>query len=99
VLKGKIIGTSNECLAKRFSRRDLAAAALDGHCLTEAARVLMEGTSRSIDVVAQQTSVADRDRMRRAFLRTYGQPRGRSGESSAVNDKAWRKGLPERDVR
>jgi 2,4-dienoyl-CoA reductase-like NADH-dependent reductase (Old Yellow Enzyme family) len=37
-------------------------------------RALMEDTSHSIDVVAQQAGFADRDRMRRAFLRTYGQP-------------------------
>lgn len=40
----------------------------------EAARALMEDSSHSIDVVAQQTGFADRDRMRRAFLRAFGQP-------------------------
>ena len=40
----------------------------------EVARTLMEDTTHSIDVVAQQTGFADRDRMRRAFLRAYGQP-------------------------
>ncbi|MBF7015045.1 GlxA family transcriptional regulator (plasmid) [Novosphingobium resinovorum] len=40
----------------------------------EAARTLMEDSSHSIDVVAQQTGFADRDRMRRAFLRAFGQP-------------------------
>jgi transcriptional regulator GlxA family with amidase domain len=44
------------------------------HLRLEAARALMEDTSHSIDVVAQQAGFADRDRMRRAFLRTYGQP-------------------------
>jgi transcriptional regulator GlxA family with amidase domain len=44
------------------------------HLRLEAARALMEDTSHSMDVVAQQTGFADRDRMRRAFLRTYGQP-------------------------
>jgi transcriptional regulator GlxA family with amidase domain len=40
----------------------------------EAARSLMENSTHSIDVVAQQTGFADRDRMRRAFLRAFGQP-------------------------
>jgi AraC-like DNA-binding protein len=34
----------------------------------------MEDTDRTIDVVAQQTGFGDRNRMRRAFLRAYGQP-------------------------
>lgn len=40
----------------------------------EAARALMEDTNHPIDGVAQQTGFADRDRMRRAFLRAFGQP-------------------------
>lgn len=40
----------------------------------EAARVMMEQSRHSIDVVARQTGFADRDRMRRAFLRAFGQP-------------------------
>ncbi len=40
----------------------------------EAARALMEDTNHTIDVVAQQTGFGDRNRMRRAFLRAYGQP-------------------------
>lgn len=40
----------------------------------EAARLMMEEGRHPIDVVAQQTGFADRDRMRRAFLRAYGQP-------------------------
>lgn len=40
----------------------------------EAARALMEDSHHSIDVVAQQTGFVDRDRMRRAFMRAYGQP-------------------------
>jgi transcriptional regulator GlxA family with amidase domain len=34
----------------------------------------MEQSSHPIDVVARQTGFADRDRMRRAFLRAFGQP-------------------------
>jgi transcriptional regulator GlxA family with amidase domain len=40
----------------------------------EAARILMEQTRHSIDVIARQTGFADRGRMRRAFLRVLGQP-------------------------
>ena len=35
---------------------------------------MMEQGRHPIDVVAQQTGFADRDRMRRAFLRAFGQP-------------------------
>ena len=40
----------------------------------EAARLMMEQTRHPIEVVARQTGFADRDRMRRAFLRAFGQP-------------------------
>ena len=40
----------------------------------EAARVMMEQGRHPMDVVANQTGFADRERMRRAFLRAYGQP-------------------------
>ncbi len=40
----------------------------------EAARVMMEQGRHSIDIVANETGFADRERMRRAFLRAYGQP-------------------------
>ncbi|WP_294030755.1 GlxA family transcriptional regulator [Sphingopyxis sp.] len=40
----------------------------------EAARTLMEDSAHPIDVVARQAGFVDRDRMRRAFLRAYGQP-------------------------
>jgi transcriptional regulator GlxA family with amidase domain len=40
----------------------------------EAARLMMEQSRHPIDVVAWQTGFADRDRMRRAFLRAFGQP-------------------------
>jgi transcriptional regulator GlxA family with amidase domain len=40
----------------------------------EAARLMMEQGRHSIDVVAQETGFADRERMRRAFLRAFGQP-------------------------
>lgn len=40
----------------------------------EAARLMIEQGRHSIDMVAQQTGFADPDRMRRAFLRAFGQP-------------------------
>jgi transcriptional regulator GlxA family with amidase domain len=40
----------------------------------EAARTLMEEAQHSVDVVARETGFYDRERMRRAFLRAFGQP-------------------------
>ncbi len=40
----------------------------------EAARLLMEQGQLPIDSVARETGFADRERMRRAFLRAFGQP-------------------------
>jgi transcriptional regulator GlxA family with amidase domain len=40
----------------------------------EAARFMIEEGRHSIKVVAQETGFADRERMRRAFLRTFGVP-------------------------
>src|SRR6202000_138563 len=40
----------------------------------ESARDLMEQSRHPIDVGARQTGVSDRDHMRRAFLRAFGQP-------------------------
>jgi transcriptional regulator GlxA family with amidase domain len=40
----------------------------------EAARLMMEQSRHPIDVIARQTGFADRGRMRRAFLRAFGQP-------------------------
>jgi transcriptional regulator GlxA family with amidase domain len=40
----------------------------------EAARLMMEQSRHPIDVIARQTGFDDRDRMRRAFLRAFGQP-------------------------
>jgi transcriptional regulator GlxA family with amidase domain len=40
----------------------------------EAARSMMEQSRHPIDVIARQTGFTDRDRMRRAFLRAFGQP-------------------------
>jgi transcriptional regulator GlxA family with amidase domain len=40
----------------------------------EAARLMMERSQHPIDIVARETGFADRERMRRAFLRAFGQP-------------------------
>jgi transcriptional regulator GlxA family with amidase domain len=40
----------------------------------EAARLMMEQGRHPIDVVARETGFADRERMRRAFLRAFGEP-------------------------
>lgn len=40
----------------------------------EAAKAMMEDGRHSMDEVARETGFADRDRMRRAFLRFFGQP-------------------------
>ena len=40
----------------------------------EAARLMMEQGRHSIDIVARETGFSDRERMRRAFLRAFGQP-------------------------
>ena len=40
----------------------------------ETARMLMEQGRLSMDSIANETGFADRERMRRAFLRTLGQP-------------------------
>ena len=39
----------------------------------EAARLMMEQTRHPIEIIARRTGFADRDRMRRAFLRAFGQ--------------------------
>lgn len=44
------------------------------HLRVEAARLMMEQSRHPIDVVASETGFADRERMRRAFLRAFGQP-------------------------
>jgi transcriptional regulator GlxA family with amidase domain len=40
----------------------------------EEARIMIESGEHSIDEVAEQTGFGERDRMRRAFLRAFGQP-------------------------
>jgi transcriptional regulator GlxA family with amidase domain len=55
----------------------------------EAARLMMEQGRFSMDQVARETGFADRERMRRAFLRTLGQPPQsirRSARQAPAND-------------
>jgi transcriptional regulator GlxA family with amidase domain len=40
----------------------------------EAARMMLEESAHSIDIVARETGFSDPERMRRAFLRAFGQP-------------------------
>jgi transcriptional regulator GlxA family with amidase domain len=40
----------------------------------EAARIMVEGTRHPVEVVASETGFVDSERMRRAFLRAFGQP-------------------------
>ncbi len=55
----------------------------------ETARVMMEQSRHPIEVVAAETGFADRERMRRAFIRAFGQPpmaiRRSARESSLAN--------------
>ena len=44
------------------------------HLRVEAARLLLEKGRLSLDVIADEVGFSDRERMRRAFLRTTGQP-------------------------
>jgi transcriptional regulator GlxA family with amidase domain len=44
------------------------------HLRVEAARLMIEQSRHSIDVIAAETGFSDRERMRRAFLRAFGQP-------------------------
>jgi transcriptional regulator GlxA family with amidase domain len=44
------------------------------HLRVEAARLMLEQGRLSLDVIANEVGFSDRDRMRRAFLRTLGQP-------------------------
>jgi transcriptional regulator GlxA family with amidase domain len=42
--------------------------------LRRGARLMLEQSRHPLDVVANETGFADRERMRRAFVRTFGQP-------------------------
>ncbi|WP_042878192.1 GlxA family transcriptional regulator [Cupriavidus necator] len=44
------------------------------HLRLEAARLMLESGRHPVDVIARETGFGDRERMRRAFLRAYGQP-------------------------
>ena len=44
------------------------------HLRLEAARLMLEQGRHSTDLIARETGFSDRHRMRRAFLRAFGQP-------------------------
>jgi transcriptional regulator GlxA family with amidase domain len=59
----------------------------------EAARLMMEQSRHPMEVVARQTGFADRDRMRRAFVRAFGAPpqairRAAGGETIDIGESA-----------
>jgi transcriptional regulator GlxA family with amidase domain len=59
----------------------------------EAARLMMEQSRHPMEVVARETGFADRDRMRRAFVRNLGQPpqavrRAAAGDTIEIRDSA-----------
>ncbi|TCR66642.1 GlxA family transcriptional regulator [Bosea sp. BK604] len=54
----------------------------------EAARLMMEQSRHPIDVVASETGFADRERMRRAFLRAFGQPPQAIRRNARMEDDA-----------
>jgi transcriptional regulator GlxA family with amidase domain len=51
----------------------------------EAARLMLEQSRHTIDVIAAETGFADRERMRRAFVRAFGQPPAAIRRSSAMS--------------
>ncbi|MCX8253337.1 Transcriptional regulator GlxA family with amidase domain protein [Beijerinckiaceae bacterium RH AL1] len=63
----------------------------------EAAREMIESTLHPIDTIADRTGFADRNRMRRAFMRAFGQPpqvirrnaRSDTAASDAATSDAW----------
>ena len=67
----------------------------------EAARVLIEQSRYTMDEVAAETGFVDTERMRRAFLRAFGQPRspcgatrGRGGLSSSLRGPVRSRAMP-----
>jgi len=66
------------------------------HLRVEAARLMMEQTRHSIEVIAREAGFADRERMRRAFLRAFGQSpqamrrRAMGQDASDIEDEASR---------
>ncbi|MBY2924366.1 GlxA family transcriptional regulator [Rhizobium leguminosarum] len=72
------------------------------HLRLETARLMMEQTRHPIEYIAAETGFADRERMRRAFLRAFGQPPQairRSGRPVDETEKScliWGVGYPSR---
>jgi transcriptional regulator GlxA family with amidase domain len=57
------------------------------HLRIEAARLMLESGLHPIDVIARDTGFGDRERMRRAFLRAFGQPPQMIRRASRVGDQ------------
>jgi len=56
----------------------------------EAARLMMETTRHPIEIIARETGFGDRERMRQAFLRAFGQPPQAIQRTSAASPKSAR---------
>ncbi len=52
---------------------ELPAKAIENLCL-EAARLMLADSRHPLETIARQTGFADRERMRRAFVRVFGPP-------------------------
>jgi AraC-like DNA-binding protein len=76
--------------AARFWRNGSVPAKAMEQLRVEPARLMMEQGRHSMDDVARETGFAGRERMRRAFIRAFGQPpqairrNARLGESTGV---------------
>ncbi|PCE25386.1 AraC family transcriptional regulator [Paraburkholderia acidicola] len=57
------------------------------HLRIEAARLMLESGRHPIDVIARDTGFGDRERMRRAFLRAFGQPPQAIRRASRTEDE------------
>lgn len=58
------------------------------HLRVEAARMMIEQSRHPIDVIAAETGFADRERMRRAFIRAFGQPPQALRRNARVDEDA-----------
>jgi len=65
---------------------------------TEAARLMIESQHLPIETVARDAGFGDPDRMRRAFLRAYGQPPQVIRRANRIEARhAWSESSPRRD--
>ncbi len=67
------------------------------HLRVEAARLMLEDGRHTLDVIAAETGFADRERMRRAFLRVLGKPPqtirrdARARPATPISSHRWRR--------